>query len=430
MSSSGPSLAAAFDSAAAGDPEKCEDFSGWWNVAFVGVPIVALAVNLVDDGVEGLPIGALILALFPATWFLFGRFSFRSPLSWWTFQLVLVALLTTSIILSPNTAILQALVYPFVWTVSSTPRAAVLANVAVAASVGVGFYFGFGQQEAAIPAAISITVLSFLFSLAFGLWMTRIATWGEERGRLLDELTAAQGELALAHREAGVVTERERISREVHDTLAQSLTGLVMLTQRATATASAPNPDLRALQEQLDVLQGVAQEALGEARAVVAASASLSADGGLSVAIARLAERVERETGLVVAHRVDAALTRELEVVLLRCAQEALANVRKHAGAQRASIEITGSRSQAVLRVSDDGRGISAAEAEGGGGFGLTGMRERLALVGGSLLVSAAAPHGTVLEVIVPIETTPDRADEGSSMAGSERQTSSARIVA
>ena len=221
---------------------------------------------------------------------------------------------------------------------------------------------------------------------------------------LLDELTEAQGALAAAHRESGVTTERERIGREVHDTLAQSLTGLVMLTQRASATASADEPDIAALREHLDVLEAVAVEALSEARAVVAAASAVSVDGGLAIATGRLAERFTRETGIQVTASVDANTTRELEVVLLRCAQEALANVRKHSKARSAQVSITTEPSLTRLSVIDDGVGIAQGDIAASSGFGLTGMRERLALVHGSLVVETATGGGTRLMVEVPRE--------------------------
>ena len=96
-------------------------------------------------------------------------------------------------------------------------------------------------------------------------------------------------------------------------------------------------------------------------------------------------------------------LDRELEVVLLRCAQEGLANVRKHSRASVASVTLTRTEDLVTLRVTDNGRGLRDYSAARETGFGLVGMRDRLALVGGSLEVRTGDTGGTRLRVAVPV---------------------------
>ncbi len=140
---------------------------------------------------------------------------------------------------------------------------------------------------------------------------------------------------------------------------------------------------------------------------------------GLADALQRLAASFERETGVRVSVEADAAgLDRELEVVLLRCAQEGLANVRKHAGASAATITVASGESEIVLEVRDDGAGPGAGPGPGAGGFGLAGMRDRVALVGGRMEFGPGEPAGAVLRVIVPV----NRAD-GATRARTEAQT-------
>src|SRR5690606_35797230 len=98
---------------------------------------------------------------------------------------------------------------------------------------GTGFFVSLGMTTTALSAAALTVLFSFTGSVALGLWIWRIAQYGDERARLLDELTAAQDELAVLHRDAGVTTERERLARELHDTIAQSLAGMVLLAQRS-----------------------------------------------------------------------------------------------------------------------------------------------------------------------------------------------------
>ncbi|BDI21386.1 sensor histidine kinase [Herbiconiux sp. L3-i23] len=376
----------------------------WWHAAFVGVPVITVVTNLVAGEYQSPLLVAAIIAVIPVAWFAFGRRSFRSRGAALVFGVVLIAAMAVAIAWGPNSGLLQSLVYPFVWTAARTLREAIVANIVVALAAGAGFFLWFGADADAVPPTVTIIGLSLLFSLAFGFWITRIAEWGEQRARLLAELTAAQDQLARAHRDAGGVAERERIAREVHDTIAQSLTGLVMLAQRASATAATANPDLASLRGQLELIETVGVEALGEARAVVADSAAVPLDGGLADAMARLGDRFERETGLRVEVAVDAAMTRELEVVLLRCAQEALANVRKHAGATAVRLVVTRRDGAVRLEVTDDGRGITEAESLRSPGFGLSGMRDRLALVGGTMTVGPAHRSGTELVVRVPVE--------------------------
>ncbi|WP_411719843.1 sensor histidine kinase [Mycetocola sp.] len=199
-------------------------------------------------------------------------------------------------------------------------------------------------------------------------------------------------------RDAGATAERERIAREIHDTIAQSLTSVVMLAQRARLEQ--PTAD-----STLELIESTAREALREARSLVAANAGLpQRDGSLADTLAQLGERFSRETGVTVT--TDAPLTelpRDIEVVLLRCAQEGLANVRKHANARAASVPVAQSDNSVSLRVADDGRGLGGFQPSDEHGFGLSGMRDRVGLVGGTLIVAdAATGHGTELTVHIP----------------------------
>jgi len=252
--------------------------------------------------------------------------------------------------------------------------------------------------------------LSLVFAIGMGLWITSIAEESEARQALLTELGAAQAALAAASRDAGAAGERERFAREIHDTVAQNLTGLVM--------------GLRRLGHELDGdtaarvgdLESLAVEALAEARALVAATASPTLDDGAPAALRRLTERFGRETAISAEVLIASDLPpipRDLEVVLVRIAQEALANARKHAAAASVSVSLlaetvsTGGGDPAgpgsvVLRVADDGVGFDAAIVDAG--FGLAGMRERLELVGG-LLEVRSGPGGTTVIAALPIET-------------------------
>lgn len=382
--------------------------SRWWDVAFLGVPAIAAGVVLVGGTDAGDLVSVTALLGMVALWGLFRLLRHRSTSAAAVIQVVLPLLSIVAIAGSPNAGSIQALVFPFIWTVAATYRLAMVYNLAFgiasffAFAVGLGTATGQGISASVLVSAAGIAGFSLIFSVAFGTWITRISLWGAERARLLAELTAAQDDLAAAHRGSGERLERERISRELHDTLTQSLAGLVMLSQRATRLAGAEQPDLTALRTQLALVDDVAREALGEARAVVASSASLQVDRGLAAALSLLAERMTRETGIRVECTVTASTSRELEVVVLRCAQEALANVRKHSGATRARVDVGTDEADLTLSVTDDGIGFDRPEEAASRGFGLSGMSERLALVGGSLDVSTTSSGGARLVITIP----------------------------
>ncbi|WEO77765.1 sensor histidine kinase [Cryobacterium sp. SO2] len=307
----------------------------------------------------------------------------------------------------PNMATLQTLVFPLIWALADSCRHATVLSTSLTVVSGLGLWIGSGRTPDAAAQAVAIETISLVFALAMGTWITRIATAGAEQRRLVEKLTLAQDELALMHRDAGSASERERLAREIHDTIAQSLTSLVMLAQRTRRELDSLPVDTSDAADSVDLIEATGRDALAEARALVASMAPARVgDGDLTHTLTRLAERFERETGILVRVHLDGlgnaddntvpVLDRALEVVLLRCTQEGLANVRKHsrAGAARIDIERTGP--DIVLTVSDNGRGLGDYTPDTEHGFGLAGMRDRLALVGGSLEVATgAAPSRT-----------------------------------
>jgi signal transduction histidine kinase len=208
----------------------------------------------------------------------------------------------------------------------------------------------------------------------------------------LESRVAAQTEQILSQeRETATMAERTRLAREIHDGIAQGLTGIVVqlgAARRATLSGAATSGD------HLDLAEHMAREALAEARrSVWNMRAPALERGDLSDALRGLVER-QGQLGVGGAFHLigePRPLPPDIESALLRVAQEALANVLKHAGAGRVSVELAFRPEQIRLTVSDDGRGFSAdalerpAQPGPWGGFGLSGMRERLAYFGGSL---------------------------------------------
>lgn len=373
--------------------------SRWWLLGLAGVGIFVIATLVVTTAppVE-LAVGVVVVAVYAAIFLVLRRRAVveRSPAA---IALIVATVLFAGVIagLEPLLAIAQCFAYPAVWVLSEGRRDATVASIGVAIAVGAGFSVSITDDNAWQQILLSQT-LSVGFSVIMGNWIWRIAEFGAEKTRLLDELTAAQDELAALHRDAGITAERARMSREVHDTVAQSLTGLVLLAQRARRGFASGSLD----DETLELIETSARDALAETRALVAAAAPVElTQGGIAEALERLAERFERETRIrvSVSTSLDEPLDRDTEVVLLRCAQEGLANVRKHSAAAHARMELTVASGDARLVLSDDGRGFPA---EARAGFGLAGLRDRLALAGGTLEVDGT-PGATALTATLPI---------------------------
>lgn len=382
--------------------------SRWWTVAVL-VAVVGLSVLVLFE-VHSLPrdIGSIAAAAALAiVWFALGNRA-RADRCYGLIVAILFILLTSvSVGFATEMATLQCVAFPVIWTVLDRTRTAIIANIALAVSVAIGFYFGLGRTSQALGLGATIEGVSLVFSLALGLWITSIAEKSEERRRLLDELELAQEQLANLSRDAGVASERERLAREIHDTIAQDLTGLVLTAQRGLRELESGNSAAAA--KQLAVLEENARHALTETRALVASGAAVGVDGGgLAIAVRRLAERFEREIGMSVSVSVTdtAALDRDREVVLLRCVQEALANVRKHSDANHSTVTVEIRGDVVELTVVDDGTGFDPAEVSTG--FGLPGLRDRLALVRGSLSVRPSADGGTILVASVPLSAEAD----------------------
>ena len=374
-----------------------------WNAAVAAVSTVMLAIALLGDRGPARTLGAATaVVLFAAAWALFGRRGFRSRPAARAFVVLTIVLAGVATSFIPSMAIIQTVGFPLVWVLAGSLRSALVANVAFALSVGVGFLVSNGTSPGSLTEAGLTVAISLGFSLAMGLWISRIATLSEERLALVQQLTSAQEQLAALGREAGAVAERERLARELHDTIAQDLTALVMLAQRARReldpdAGSAPGETLRLIEE-------TARSTLTETRALVAVHSRVELpEGGILSALGRLAENFARETGVdaaVVADDPLPPLSRDTEVVILRCAQEALANVRKHAGASRVRLHVSADAREVRLRVHDDGRGFDPDAAPRG--FGLGGMRDRLALAQGTFAVDSG-DTGTSLTVTLPL---------------------------
>lgn len=245
-----------------------------------------------------------------------------------------------------------------------------------------------------IAIDLVIAAISTAAGICIGVWITRMAEESEQRAQLIAELEASRAELARLSHEAGVAAERNRLAGEIHDTLAQGFTSIITLIQAA-------DPSLR--DERLALAVRTARENLAESRALIAAlSPSALASSSLPFAVRRQSTRFAEEAGVPCTSRVTGEprdLPTRVEVVLLRAAQEALTNVRRHASASEVAVLLAYTPSSVRLVVRDDGVGFDAS-AEGG--FGLPGMRSRAGQVGGTLTIHSSPESGTTVELEIP----------------------------
>lgn len=251
-------------------------------------------------------------------------------------------------------------------------------------------------------------VVTLAFSMVLGSWIIRIIEQSAERAALLAELRASREEVARLSAERGALAERERFSREIHDTLAQGFTSLLMLVQ---AVESQVDRDPGQAHRHLELMARTARENLAEARALVAGGAPADLAGGsLPDAVRRLAARHAEQTGAAARVAVTGTvrgLPAALEVVALRTCQEALANARRHAGpGAPVDLRLYYEEGALVLAVRDEGRGFEPGGAAAG--YGLPGLRARAAELGGAAEVESVPGQGTTVRVTLPVERAGD----------------------
>jgi signal transduction histidine kinase len=295
-------------------------------------------------------------------------------------------------------AALYVVLLPAFWLFARGPRSAIAVSTAAAAATVVAGVLG-PDPEAGNAGNIVFTLIACAASIIFGLLLLGVTRHGDEQARrLTGELDAAQQRLAEAHQRQGATEERERIAREIHDTLAQGFASIIVLAEAARSTI---HTDPAKSGQQLHSIERTARDNLTEARVLVgSAPQSGLTPGTITGTLRRTLDRFAEDTGLAVDSELgDVECDQQTRIALLRCTQEALANVRKHAGASTVSVVLTRHPGGIDLEITDDGRGFVVA---GSHGFGLDGMRKRLAELGGELTVTSSPGYGTRILASLP----------------------------
>ncbi|WP_306316208.1 MULTISPECIES: sensor histidine kinase [unclassified Streptomyces] len=278
---------------------------------------------------------------------------------------------------------------------------------AVALAAGAAICSYVGHDGAVNPGAFIGPLLGAAVAVATVLGYQALYRESERRRELIEELIAARAELAEAERTAGTLAERERLAREIHDTLAQGLSSIQLLLVAAGRELPVGSPAAGHVEQ----ARAAAQGNLAEARRFVRALAPPDLDGGsLAGALDRLCATAPGP-GLDARFSVSGTpleLPTPYEVALLRVAQSALANTVRHADARRAEITLSFMETSVALDVVDDGVGFAPERAPGGdgegdGGFGLAAMRSRVSELGGTFTVESAPGRGTAVAVTLPL---------------------------
>lgn len=223
----------------------------------------------------------------------------------------------------------------------------------------------------------------------------------EEHVRALRLLAERNAQLAEQAGALATVEERNRLARELHDSVSQELFSLTMLAGAARRTLER-SPDLAA--EQLAEIQESAQRALHETRGMIfALRPAALGEHGLAPALRELAAAVEERQGVRLDLRVsgERRLPLEHEQALFRIVQEALANVVRHSGAREASVALEYGQ-DVRLTVRDAGRGFDPSARHGGSSVGLASMAERAQALGGRLTIESAPGAGTAVVAVLP----------------------------
>lgn len=312
---------------------------------------------------------------------------------------VLVFFMPAVLLVSASSYALLALC-PQAYMLMSALRATGMVLLLNAFDVGAA-YVQTGDWADTARGPLPVAVMVVAGSAVFGTWARSVSEQNEERARLIVQLNGSRAQVARLSHEAGVLAERQRLAGEVHDTVAQGLTSIIMLIQAADAEVER---DVAQARRHLDLALATARDNLAEARAFVGALTPTDLEGSsLPDALRRLVDRFTREAGVQASFSTDGDLDElptAIEVVLLRAAQESLTNVRKHAEARHVAVHLAGAGDRVSVTVTDDGRGFDPGEASGG--YGLDAMRARVEQVSGTLRIDSIPGRGSTVRVEVP----------------------------
>jgi signal transduction histidine kinase len=254
-----------------------------------------------------------------------------------------------------------------------------------------------------VTRSLAETVLRVALVLLVGLIVGTLAEQERNQTLALQTANAKLREQTAAVDQLATARERNRLARDLHDTLAHSLAGLVVQLE-AIDTLMQAEPD--AAQSELRTAQQLAQAGLQETRqAIRDLRVSPIEDLGLERALRRMVTDFGERAGVKVDLRISepkTIISTDTAEQIFRIAQEALHNVELHAGAQQVNVRLTQVDHSIMLGIADDGRGFDSTQI-GDERFGLTGMRERAEMIGAELKIESQVGQGTQIWLTLPL---------------------------
>ena len=386
------------------DTPRADDWHWLWDVYVDGGCLVGMAsVVLLNDRVPGnMPLAIAALTGIIVSTLAFGRRVIGAKESNWPavgFVGLVVGLFVLGLWAATAAVAAIPTMYPLVFATLPLP-AALAVSMAVTVTPLLIVLAMHGTTWPNLPVAVAVTLVGVVAAPVIG---TVIVTSVRQRARLsglVAELAASRAESARLSREAGAAAERERLAREIHDTLAQGFTSIVALAQ---AVEPELDSDTMAAKRHVELIRSTARENLAEARAMVAELTPTALhESSLPAAIQRQCDRLSAESDITATIRIDGelpALGMALDVVLLRTAQEAFANIRRHSQASTVTVALSPVESGVRLAIADNGIGLADEHKDG---FGIRGIRARATQVGGTMSVTATPGGGTTVTVEVP----------------------------
>lgn len=328
----------------------------------------------------------------------------RSARWWWA---AVVVLWLSALVLAND---FLWVLFPLVFvTLAVLPRPANLLAAAVLWAAGVVVVAWLHPQHWHIAVAIGPGI-GTVFAVAIYVSYRALHREALTQRRIAEELAATQQELAATEHQAGRLEERERLARDIHDTLAQGLSSIVLLARAGRASASTG--------EAVDVfstIEDTARDNLAEARRFVRNLTAPSAQADLPDAITEILQRMRRRgSGLGESTEFRAnfsgdthrRLPESVVTAVVRCVQEALNNVAKHAAADNAVVSVAVLGDELTVDIFDDGRGFDPAQAPqraSGRGYGLGGIQQRIAALSGTVNIESTPGEGTVVAARIPL---------------------------
>jgi signal transduction histidine kinase len=393
-----------------GLPAVAEDRHEWhrmtvgWHAAFGFFAALVCALILTDTGLSPVRRYAALAVLAAAcAWYVavgrraLGREFSRTGLVYVAIAVPLTVGLFTAV---PDGGLLLCILYPDIWAMLPT-RPALVASSVTTTAIAAAALTSTGLGSAQLLYIGSVAAANLVLAPLIGLWIGRIIRQSMSRKALIDELAATRAELAEYSRSAGAAAERERLARDIHDTLTQGFASILLLLEAAEAEV---RPGSDRVLAHLENARRTARENIAEARAMITElSPPHLRSASLPGALGQLVEGASAEPGPQARLTVTGTprpLGARAEVVVLRAAQEAMANVRKHAGASAVDVSLDYQPGGVTLQVADDGQGFDPGQRSSG--FGLDGMQARVSEVGGTLEVQTMLGSGTTIRVDLP----------------------------